>query len=178
MRSPESRQRSSRAYREKCISEKRCEKCGTALCRESLLKRSLRCTTCRKKRTTRAKKRYAQRKSERLCRHCGQKLDQACVICVKCSAKSTALARQKRKEIQESVLDAYGRKCNCCGESEKMFLQLDHVNNDGAAHRKQVGQRMWHWAAKNEFPDSLQLLCCNCNQGKQLNGGVCPHLSQ
>jgi hypothetical protein len=28
---------------------------------------------------------------------------------------------------------------------------------------------------KNNYPDDFQILCANCNWGKQLNGGVCPH---
>lgn len=35
---------------------------------------------------------------------------------------------------------------------------------------------MYRWAILNGFPDELQLLCFNCNCGRQRNGGVCPHV--
>ena len=58
-----------------------------------------------------------------------------------------------------------------------MFLELDHVDNDGAEHRKTVHpDGMYWWLRRNNWPASIQLLCSNCNHGKRLNGGFCPHL--
>ena len=38
------------------------------------------------------------------------------------------------------------------------------------------GQRLLVWLKTNGWPrEGYQLLCCNCNQGKTRNGGVCPH---
>ncbi len=76
------------------------------------------------------------------------------------------------------VIQHYGGKCVCCGEQESLFLQLDHVNNDGGTHRKEIGHsshRLHLWAIRNNYPDTLQVLCANCNQGKERNGGICPH---
>lgn len=88
-------------------------------------------------------------------------------------------ARQKgyRDALRVRVLAAYGNKCACCGESEPAFLAIDHVNNDGAAHRKSVGNgdAFYRWLEKLEFPSGFQCLCANCNWGKHVNGGVCPH---
>ena len=62
-----------------------------------------------------------------------------------------------------------------------LFLTLDHVHNDGAAHRRALGKRGIGGAAmyrilKNQgFPPGFQILCFNCNWGKHHNGGVCPH---
>ena len=36
---------------------------------------------------------------------------------------------------------------------------------------------MWEWTMKNNYPDYLQILCWNCNLGKSLNGGTCPHVT-
>jgi len=69
-------------------------------------------------------------------------------------------------------------KCACCGEDEFLFLTLDHINNDGAQHRLEVGkQSIYRHLKSNGFPDKdrLQVFCMNCNYGKQLNKGVCPH---
>ena len=92
--------------------------------------------------------------------------------------------KQRRKEYQKQhtlglkaqVYAAYGNKCACCREAESLFLSLDHVNNDGAGNRKSKAV-LYRWLIKNEFPSSFQILCFNCNLGKHLNGGVCPHQS-
>jgi hypothetical protein len=45
-------------------------------------------------------------------------------------------AKRWRIGIREDVIAAYGGRCACCGEFERDFLTLDHVNNDGAEHRR------------------------------------------
>jgi len=80
--------------------------------------------------------------------------------------------------LRREMVAAYGGRCACCGEAEFIFLDLDHVNNDGNADRAQRGngQRLLVWLKANGWPrNGYQLLCCNCNQGKARNGGVCPH---
>ncbi len=83
--------------------------------------------------------------------------------------------------IKEKVFAAYGGWiCNCCGETEKAFLSIDHVNNDGNQWRKEhgglkAGAYHYRWIMKNGFPEGLQVLCMNCNFGKRMNGGTCPH---
>lgn len=89
----------------------------------------------------------------------------------------------KRARIKEAVFAAYGGYvCACCGESERKFLTLDHINNDGAAFRMKIagkraasGYTTYVWLARNSFPSGYQVLCMNCNYGKQMNKGVCPH---
>jgi hypothetical protein len=72
---------------------------------------------------------------------------------------------------------AYGGCCACCGEDDVRFLSLDHVENDGNEHRKTYNCQQIYWLAKKEgYPkDKYQLLCHNCNMGKSINKGVCPH---
>jgi hypothetical protein len=71
--------------------------------------------------------------------------------------------------------------CACCGETEFDFLSLDHVNNDGQDHRKSLslkgGGQFYVYLIKNGFPNDppLQVACFNCNYGKRINGGICPH---
>lgn len=86
-------------------------------------------------------------------------------------------ANRHRIYLRELVYAEYGDRCVCCGESNPLFLTLDHVENDGHKVRVQQGvsSRLYRWAIQNGFPDSLQLLCYNCNMGKARNGGVCPH---
>lgn len=74
------------------------------------------------------------------------------------------------------VLDQYGGQCACCGLAEPLFLTVDHINNDGAAHRRKIGPHgIYKWLIQNRFPNGFQLLCFNCNCGRARNGGVCPH---
>jgi hypothetical protein len=81
-------------------------------------------------------------------------------------------ARQK-----ERLLDHYGHACKCCGESNAAFLTIDHVNNDGTADRliHRTTATMSAHIIRQGFPDSYQILCYNCNNGKRKTG-VCPHV--
>lgn len=87
-----------------------------------------------------------------------------------------------RAENKRLCLNAYGGRCACCGESEQIFLCIDHVENDGARHREEIGQGkrkigsgsiMHAWLVASGFPDGFQVLCANCNLAKQSGG--CPH---
>ena len=86
-------------------------------------------------------------------------------------------------ELRKQVFAAYGgHRCACCGETEPMFLSIDHIDNDGAELRRngthgRGGTAFYQWLRKNGFPSGFQVLCMNCNQGKHRNGGVCPHQS-
>lgn len=86
-------------------------------------------------------------------------------------------SRQRLHTLRDAAYVAYGGYvCKCCGEDERMFLNIDHVNNDGAAHRKTVrSTNIYSWLRDNGYPSGFQILCANCNHGKRMNGGVCPH---
>lgn len=89
--------------------------------------------------------------------------------------------RARYADMRAKVLSAYGGRCACCGESEPLFLEIDHINNDGAKHRKEIGtsaKALCRWVIKHRFPSGFQLLCANCNQGKKRNGGICPHITK
>ncbi len=34
---------------------------------------------------------------------------------------------------------------------------------------------LYRWIIKNNFPEEFQILCFNCNSGRHINGGICPH---
>jgi hypothetical protein len=90
--------------------------------------------------------------------------------------KERRRSREKNRRDRGRVLDHYGRACACCGEATLLFLTIDHVNNDGAEHRRAIGSRSVDaWLIRNGFPEGFQTLCHNCNYGKHLNGGRCPH---
>lgn len=86
--------------------------------------------------------------------------------------------RKYRASLRDSILTQYGPRCVCCGESNEMFLTFDHVNNDGGKFRKENGKdstALFRWIINNGYPLSIQVLCFNCNCGKNVNGGICPH---
>ena len=86
----------------------------------------------------------------------------------------TVSGMQKRARRQR-VIDEYGGKCQCCNENNWAFLEFDHVNNDGAKHRLIIPKHLIvSWILANNFPDSIQLHCSNCNKAKGLYNS-CPH---
>lgn len=44
----------------------------------------------------------------------------------------------RRRRLRAEVIAAYGGRCACCGEATPEFLSIDHVNNDGAQHRREI----------------------------------------
>lgn len=82
---------------------------------------------------------------------------------------------------KDAVFEAYGGwKCACCGETEKSFLSIDHVENNGSQLRRagihgKPSAEFYRWLKRRRFPKGFQVLCMNCNVGKHRNGGVCPH---
>ena len=88
--------------------------------------------------------------------------------------------RAHNKQLKLEMIAAYGGKCVCCGETESFFLTLDHIFDDGAEDRRQRktggGSMMYEQLRKEGWPQGrLQLLCWNCNCGRRLNDGICPH---
>ncbi len=96
------------------------------------------------------------------------------------SNRNKAIATQKvyRQSQKDAILDHYGRFCACCGEDEPVFLSLDHINGDGAAHRRETRKRsgasMYALLIREGFPPGFQVLCFNCNFAKR-TGNACPH---
>jgi len=88
------------------------------------------------------------------------------------------LKKAYARRLKKTVLDHYGHKCNCCGESVFEFLGVDHIEGNGAAHRREInrhgGTSFYKWMIDNEFPDGFQVLCHNCNFSEG-HYGYCPH---
>ena len=85
-----------------------------------------------------------------------------------------ALIAGRRERNRQEVFAAYGGfECAWCGETDPDVLEIDHVNNDGAAHRRELttiigrgGSAMYTWLRSNGFPPGFQVLCANCNKRK------------
>jgi hypothetical protein len=79
-------------------------------------------------------------------------------------------------QLKVEVFSAYGKRCACCGETNPLLLQLDHVNNDGKKHRHLIWFQLYRRIKQAGFPNDFQLLCGSCNWAKSHRGG-CPHRS-
>src|SRR3990167_3944786 len=88
-----------------------------------------------------------------------------------------AYEKERHHRKRQEVFDHYGNRCECCGETEPMFLTVDHINGGGREHNKLIGN-LYRWLVSNGFPKGFRLLCMNCNFGRERNGGVCPHRSK
>jgi hypothetical protein len=129
--------------------------------------------------------RIAKRKSLGLCIRCTQFADGNNIYCIKHYEymkeyrkrwyhTSKAYVANIRITNKQVVLNHYGAKCACCGETTFDFLQVDHINGGGNKHRKKIGANINRWLIKNGFPKEFQILCANCNWAKRYTG-VCPH---
>lgn len=83
----------------------------------------------------------------------------------------------RNHKLKYIIFNHYGDKCTCCGFNDKRALVVDHINNDGGEHRRQVGSytKFYLWLIKNNYPSGYQALCFSCNTSKLLNHGICEH---
>ena len=94
--------------------------------------------------------------------------------------------------LKREIMGWYGTVCVCCGEGGLSFLTLDHIKDDGVREfngipaSRRVGNdrnvgggvhlyRKIRKAGFEKRPIGMQVLCFNCQWGKQLNRGHCPH---
>lgn len=149
-----------------------------------------RCAACKRAKVAKYHRRL---KEDRKCFHCRVPLAEAEEsLCEGCKARARAryhangderraVGRQYKRNLKELVFDAYGGPvCACCGETEVKFLTIDHINGDGADHRRQMKEEhgyvveIYRWLKNNNFPRGFQVLCWNCNCSKA-HYGICPH---
>ncbi len=84
-------------------------------------------------------------------------------------------SRKSKLKFRKEVLEQLGGCCACCGENQLEFLTVDHINEDGAEHRRRVGRDICTYLRKHDYPPGFQVLCLNCNRSKHFGGGVCAH---
>jgi hypothetical protein len=101
-------------------------------------------------------------------------------------SKDPAILREKFKRTafrrKYRVLSHYSNGvpvCSCCGESLIEFLTLDHINGDGAQHRRALGipgggYTFYGHIVKENYPPGYRVLCYNCNCSLGFIG-YCPH---
>jgi hypothetical protein len=99
-----------------------------------------------------------------------------------CKPCNSADKKRYQDSGKKMVYEHYGGRCFCCGEDNIYFLSIDHVDNDGHTERWPNGSRitgvhLYRRIVKAGFPKKYQLLCMNCNFGKRMNNGICPHVT-
>jgi hypothetical protein len=88
-------------------------------------------------------------------------------------------SQQQRAFIKETIMKHYSNgdiKCVECDINDIDMLTLDHINNNGAEHKREIGSHrkdckgigMYGWIVKNDFPKGFQVLCWNHNIKKGL----------
>jgi hypothetical protein len=107
----------------------------------------------------------------------------ACKKCVRKDLKIYARqhseeARIRAKEnwykYKRAFLNAYGDKCACCGETEPVFLTIDHINGQAGIKIKDCWTKAYKDAVLKYDPSKYRILCFNCNMAYRF-GRTCPH---
>lgn len=74
--------------------------------------------------------------------------------------------RKTYYKAKQQVFEHYcpeGPRCTLCGFDDTRALSVDHLNGDGADHRRMLkGINIYRWIVRNDFPTQFQVLCMNC----------------
>lgn len=162
---------SNKRARDKFLSEGICPQCRE----RPILKNRTRCIACLDDHRSGINEKRRDRAGNGKCRECGSPLSGNMSHCASCLKRIS----DRNTVLRNEILSAYGGRCACCGETERIFLQIDHKNGGGRSDRKSgLYSATWYrWLKRHEYPSDYQILCANCNWGKHLNGGICPHQS-
>lgn len=102
----------------------------------------------------------------KLCKYCSSNNKVKKYVCSHCNSK---LKRNYQINLKLQAYYIYGNACKNCGCNKSEFLTIDHINNDGAKHRKKI-YNIYSWLRTNKYPvDNYQVLCFNCNYLKFIN---------
>ncbi len=101
------------------------------------------------------------------------KPDNLRLLCYNCNCQHDMLSNNKRVNLKKDIYDRYGGQCINCGCHDYKFLTIDHIDNNGAKHRKEIGSDIYNWLKKNNYPkENFQILCFNCNYLKYFNNTI------
>ena len=141
------------------------------------------CGKCRRSRTDADVRKRALRARRGRCTKCGGGSPVAGRRwCASCCAEKRAYRRAKHRretrrrrerEIRRVVINRYGGRCACCGESAFDALVIDHVRGGGNNDRKRNGniyRRLFRVARRQR---GFRVLCHTCNHIARPHGGRC-----
>lgn len=75
-------------------------------------------------------------------------------------------SRRRKWRQKEKVLELLGNKCQQCDNADKRVLTIHHINNDGAAHRRNSSvarHNMWRVVLRASDRTPYECRCRNCN---------------
>lgn len=138
------------------------------------------CDQCSDLRKAEGKAIRSQRKVKGLCvLGCGRFPEMGKVRCSECILRGSEWQKKEYRRLKAEIVEGYGGRCECCGESAIDFLTLDHKYNDGHRERRENNYnllRLYRRVIRDGFPERYRVQCYNCNCGRARNGGICPHL--
>lgn len=74
-----------------------------------------------------------------------------------------AHSRKAKRKLRLTVEAVFGTACVLCGFSDTRALTLDHILNNGAQERAELGERgVYLRAIKPEHRHEYRILCMNC----------------
>ena len=77
--------------------------------------------------------------------------------------KYREMARAAVAKVRARLLKLYGETCSLCGFGDRRALTLDHINRNGNAERREIGERgVYRKALREHRPDLYRTLCMNC----------------
>jgi len=93
-------------------------------------------------------------------------------------AKNAAQQKKAAKILKLLVLSHYCNDklpaCQKCKFTNIKALSIDHINGDGAKHRKEIKTgNFYQWLKKNDYPEGFQVLCMNCQWIKRADNNEC-----
>jgi hypothetical protein len=99
------------------------------------------------------------------------------------NGSSDLKTKEKRRKYwlkyKADVLSHYGPlKCACCAEKNLELLTLDHLDNNGAEHRRKQpkSRNLYIWLRRNDYPKGYEVCCLNCNHSRsRVPEHVCVH---
>ena len=97
--------------------------------------------------------------------------------------KYEGLFKIDQKKEYYDILNEYSKRegfskptCFCCKMNDWKFLVFDHKSKRPDSHKGKSGIGMARKLKKQGYPKSIQILCHNCNTGKEIYGTKhCPH---
>lgn len=88
--------------------------------------------------------------------------------------------RRYHWKLKVSAITTYGGKCVHCGITNIQYLTIDHIDNNGGAHREQLfgskrqaGHVFYSWLKRNDYPPGYRVLCYNHNSSRQFHPELC-----